>query len=103
MSTTFNPEIAALRDKVEEQHTKELAEMRGNLHQLDKIIGATVRQSIWQQEYDFSVRGPREEYDFSVRGSREEYGRAFRGLKAGSPCSAQIIRRAFKGSTSALC
>ena len=22
--------------------------MRGNLHQLDKIIGATVRQSIWQ-------------------------------------------------------
>ena len=47
MSTTFNPEIAALRDKVEE-HTKELAEMRGNLHQLDKIIGATVRQSIWQ-------------------------------------------------------
>jgi predicted PurR-regulated permease PerM len=47
MSTTFSPEIAALRDKVEE-HTKELAEMRGNLHQLDKIIGATVRQSIWQ-------------------------------------------------------
>jgi phage shock protein A len=47
MSTTFNPEIAALRDKVEE-HSKELAEMRGNLHQLDKIIGATVRQSIWQ-------------------------------------------------------
>ena len=47
MSTTINPEIAALRDKVEE-HSKELAEMRGNLHQLDKIIGATVRQSIWQ-------------------------------------------------------
>ncbi len=47
MSSTFNPEIAALRDKVEEQ-SKELAEMRGNLHQLDKIIGATVRQSIWQ-------------------------------------------------------
>src|SRR5438132_9213609 len=47
MSTTLNPEIAALRDKVEE-HSKELAEMRGNLHQLDKIIGATVRQSIWQ-------------------------------------------------------
>ena len=47
MSTTLNPEIAALRDKVEE-HSKEIAEMRGNLHQLDKIIGATVRQSIWQ-------------------------------------------------------
>ena len=36
-----------MRDKVEE-HGKELAEMRGSLHQLDKIIGATVRQSIWQ-------------------------------------------------------
>ncbi|MFY9553881.1 MAG: hypothetical protein WAV20_19720 [Blastocatellia bacterium] len=45
--STLNPEIAALRDKVEE-HGKELAEMRGSLHQLDKIIGATVRQSIWQ-------------------------------------------------------
>jgi len=47
MSTTFNPEIAALRDKVEAQRM-ELAEIRGSLHQLDKIIGATVRQSIWQ-------------------------------------------------------
>ena len=47
MSTAVNPEIAALRDKVEE-HGKELAEMRGSVHQLDKIIGATVRQSIWQ-------------------------------------------------------
>ena len=47
MSTTVNPEIAALRDKVEE-HGKELAEMRGSVQQLDKIIGATVRQSIWQ-------------------------------------------------------
>jgi predicted PurR-regulated permease PerM len=47
MSTTVNPEIAALRDKVEE-HGKQLAEMRGSVHQLDKIIGATVRQSIWQ-------------------------------------------------------
>ena len=40
MSTAFNPEISAIRE--------EIAEMRGNLHQLDKIIGATVRQSIWQ-------------------------------------------------------
>ena len=47
MSTTVNPEIAALRDKIEE-HGKELAEMRGSVQQLDKIIGATVRQSIWQ-------------------------------------------------------
>lgn len=47
MSSAVNPEIAALRDKVEE-HGKELAEMRGSVHQLDKIIGATVRQSIWQ-------------------------------------------------------
>jgi|SRR6185295_2276149 archaellum component FlaC len=47
MSTTVNPEIAALRDKVEE-HGKQLAEMRGSVHQLGKIIGATVRQSIWQ-------------------------------------------------------
>ena len=47
MSTTVNPEIAALRDKVEE-HGKQLAEMRGSVHQLDRIIGATVRQSIWQ-------------------------------------------------------
>jgi len=30
------------------QQGKELAEIRGNVHQLDKIIGATVRQSIWQ-------------------------------------------------------
>lgn len=26
----------------------ELAEIRGSVHRLDKIIGATVRQSIWQ-------------------------------------------------------
>lgn len=47
MSTTLNPDIAALREKVEAQGV-ELAEIRGNVHQLDKIIGATVRQSIWQ-------------------------------------------------------
>ena len=47
MSTTFNPEIAALRDKVEE-HSKELAEMRGTVNQLTKIVSASVRQSIWQ-------------------------------------------------------
>jgi predicted PurR-regulated permease PerM len=47
MSTTLNPEIAALRDKVEE-HGKELAEMRGTVNQLNKIVSASVRQSIWQ-------------------------------------------------------
>jgi predicted PurR-regulated permease PerM len=47
MSTTINPEITALREKVE-AHGMELAEIRGSVHQLDKIIGATVRQSIWQ-------------------------------------------------------
>ena len=45
--STIDPEIAALRAKVEE-HGKELAEMRGSLHQLEKIIASTVRQSIWQ-------------------------------------------------------
>ena len=47
MSTTLNPEIAALREKIQAQGV-ELAEIRGSVHQLDKIIGATVRQSIWQ-------------------------------------------------------
>jgi predicted PurR-regulated permease PerM len=47
MSTTLNPEIADLRQKVE-AHGMELAEIRGSVHQLDKIIGATVRQSVWQ-------------------------------------------------------
>ena len=47
MSTTVNPEIASLREKVEAQGM-ELAEIRGSVYQLDKIIGATVRQSIWQ-------------------------------------------------------
>ena len=45
--STLNPEIAALRERIEAQG-KELAEIRGSVHQLDKIIGATVRQSIWQ-------------------------------------------------------
>ena len=47
MSTTLNPEVAALRDKVEE-HGKELAEMRGSLNRLNNIVNASVRQSIWQ-------------------------------------------------------
>jgi F0F1-type ATP synthase membrane subunit b/b' len=47
MRTTLNPEIAALRDKVE-AHGKELAEMRGTVNQLNKIVSASVRQSVWQ-------------------------------------------------------
>ena len=47
MSTTLNPEVASLREKIEAQGM-ELAEIRGSVRQLDKIIGATVRQSIWQ-------------------------------------------------------
>jgi hypothetical protein len=47
MSTTFNPEIAALRKEVE-GYGKELAEMRGTVNQLNKIVSASVRQSIWQ-------------------------------------------------------
>jgi hypothetical protein len=47
MSTTFNPEVAALRKEVE-VFGKELAEMRGTVNQLNKIVSASVRQSIWQ-------------------------------------------------------
>jgi len=47
MSTALNPEIAALREKVAEQG-KEVAEMRGSLNQLNNIVNASVRQSIWQ-------------------------------------------------------
>ena len=45
MSTTFNPEVAALRKEVRE-YGKELAEMRGTVNQLNKIVSASVRQSI---------------------------------------------------------
>ncbi|MEK6286972.1 MAG: hypothetical protein AABO57_14630 [Acidobacteriota bacterium] len=47
MSTTLNPEIAALREEVA-GYGKELAEMRGTVNQLNKIVSASVRQSIWQ-------------------------------------------------------
>ncbi|MEK6300031.1 MAG: hypothetical protein AABO41_04865 [Acidobacteriota bacterium] len=47
MSTTVNPEIAALRDKVEE-HGKEIAEIRANLNRLSKIVRANIRQAVWQ-------------------------------------------------------
>ncbi|HSB12048.1 MAG TPA: hypothetical protein VLM38_21355 [Blastocatellia bacterium] len=47
MSTTLNPEIAALRDKVE-AHGRELAEIRGCLQQMDRFVAVTTHQSIWQ-------------------------------------------------------
>ena len=47
MSATVNPEIASLRDRVEAQ-SREIAELRGNIQQLDKIVSATTRQSVWQ-------------------------------------------------------
>jgi archaellum component FlaC len=47
MSATVSPEIAALREKVENQG-KEISELRGGLQQIDKIVSATTRQSIWQ-------------------------------------------------------
>jgi F0F1-type ATP synthase membrane subunit b/b' len=47
MSTTVNPEIVTLREKVE-AHGMELAEMRGSVNQLNKIVGTTARQSVWQ-------------------------------------------------------
>ncbi len=54
MNSAVNPEIAALREKVEEQskefiaQAREISEMRGNIQQLDKIVSATTRQPIWQ-------------------------------------------------------
>jgi prefoldin subunit 5 len=47
MSATVNPEINSLREKVETLG-KEVSEIRGGLQQLDKIVSATTRQSIWQ-------------------------------------------------------
>jgi hypothetical protein len=47
MSTTLNPEIADLRNKVE-GCVRELAEMRGTVNQLTATVNASVRHSIWQ-------------------------------------------------------
>ncbi len=47
MSAAINPETAALREKVEAQGIG-IAEIRGNVQQLDKIVAATTRQSVWQ-------------------------------------------------------
>lgn len=47
MSAAINPETAALREKVEAQGI-EITELRGNVQQIDKIVSATTRQSVWQ-------------------------------------------------------
>ncbi len=47
MSAMINPEIAELRQQVESQ-AREIAELRGNVQQLDKFAAATNRQSTLQ-------------------------------------------------------
>lgn len=47
MSTTSNPEIAALWKTVE-QIDKEIAEVRASLNRLNKIVRANIRQAVWQ-------------------------------------------------------
>jgi hypothetical protein len=47
MSTTLNPEIAALWQKVE-QLDKEIAEIRASLDRLNKIVRANIRHAVWQ-------------------------------------------------------
>jgi hypothetical protein len=47
MSSTSNPEIAALWKKVE-QIGKEIAEIRATLNRLNKIVRANIRQAVWQ-------------------------------------------------------
>lgn len=47
MSTAINLEIGVLRERIEAQ-SREIAELRGNIQQLGKIISTTTRQSIWQ-------------------------------------------------------
>jgi hypothetical protein len=50
----FNLELATLRERVDAQYKelmiqgKEIYELRGNLQQLEKIVSASARQSIWQ-------------------------------------------------------
>ncbi len=47
MNASIHPEFVALREKVETMG-KEISELRGNINQLDKIVGATTRLTIWQ-------------------------------------------------------
>lgn len=47
MSSTSNPEIAALWKEVE-QLDKEIAEIRATLNRLIKTVRANIRQAVWQ-------------------------------------------------------
>ncbi len=47
MSSSSNPEIAALWEKVE-QLDKEIAEIRASINRLNKIVRANIRQAVWQ-------------------------------------------------------
>ncbi|MGH9838516.1 MAG: hypothetical protein ACREEM_07020 [Blastocatellia bacterium] len=54
MNGTVSPEFTTLREKVESQEKilfaqgREISELRGSVQQIDKIVAATTRQSIWQ-------------------------------------------------------
>lgn len=47
MSTTSNPEIAELWEKLEQLDT-EIAEVRASINRLNKIVRANIRQAVWQ-------------------------------------------------------
>lgn len=47
MHNIGTPEFIALKEKVDSQNVA-IAEMRGSMHQLEKIVTATTRQSVWQ-------------------------------------------------------
>ncbi len=47
MNTMINPEYAELRREVD-AHAREIAELRGNVQQLDKLASSTNRQSTLQ-------------------------------------------------------
>lgn len=47
MHNIGTPEFIALKEKVD-SHDVAIAEIRGSLQQLEKIVTATARQSVWQ-------------------------------------------------------
>jgi hypothetical protein len=47
MTSSSNPEIAALWEKLE-QIDKEIAEVRASINRLNKIVRANIRQAVWQ-------------------------------------------------------
>ncbi|MGH9842794.1 MAG: hypothetical protein ACREEM_28970 [Blastocatellia bacterium] len=40
--------MATIEPEISELHAKEIAELRGTVHQLDKTVNAASRQTIWQ-------------------------------------------------------